>query len=237
MGLYVTTVAAKATEKFVYVKTRKAVMENERGKIILRLNAPSKLKVIADEAKGKLHVEVEGWISESDITKVEEGIYRISISNLERLWATSIDASWGHKWYYEAIGDITDETVMISTGETYASQDKDTVCVKVRVTGWIQSQFVTMDFADTHKLGQIHGRILQNGLPAAGIRVSLSEQSQDTDKNGEYRFTNLFPNREHKLYIKKEGKSYSLLGNHPILDPGEVLRYQDIDISYKIRTN
>lgn len=235
---------------YVYVKTRNAVMKDNQGHTILRLYAPNKIRIIDSSNKDKLPVEATGWISEYFIRKVDNKTYKANSDTiLERLWRSPDSISW----YYESIGEITDATVMIALGENYTSKTRDlvpyrhhkkesewkeqSVYFKVKVIGWIEKKFITNNFDDTKKEGEISGRLLCKGKPAAGIPVNLGYAThantvieQETDEKGCYKFSELTPNIEYKLQFYFEEQWLENMLNLPVLDPGEKLQFPDMDI-------
>ncbi|MDO9167186.1 MAG: hypothetical protein Q7U13_13860, partial [Rhodoferax sp.] len=68
--------AIKSTETSVYVKTRKAVIENERGQVILHLYAPNRITVSDHGSKKRLRVTVDGWINKNEVEKIGGSTYR-----------------------------------------------------------------------------------------------------------------------------------------------------------------
>lgn len=146
----------------------------------------------------------------------------------------SIDG--GINWYDESIGKVQDQAEMITPEETCTTSVLDDGVhpvryLKVKIKGWIRNEFVTPSFADTQVPGEIRGRVVRHGVPISGIFVRMGGVVQQTGDEGEYRFLDLPPNREYGIGILKDGKWYTnLFFNLPVLDPGERLRYGDIDV-------
>ncbi len=92
---------------------------------------------------------------------------------------------------------------------------------------------MTSDYNDAQQTGEIFGRILKNGKPAANITVSLDVKGAEelTDAKGFYKFSNLKPNIDYKINMELGEKSYSNIVSFPILDPGEKLRVPNIDVA------
>jgi hypothetical protein len=257
---------SKFTENYVYVKTRKAVIENERGQVILQLYAPNKITVIDSGSKKRLQVTKDGWINKNEVEKIGGVSYRANRAVMSTWFWSEPEFVHNHD-YYKSIGQITDHTLMAFLGESHTTEEPDfviyrnrkdaqpgyiykngkflgyglfteqkdsTVYIKVRISGWIESKYVTSYYDDTQQTGEIFGRLIKNGKPATNIRVSLDAEGVDeqlTDIKGFYRFSDLKPNIEYKINMKLGDKSYSNIESFPILDPGEKLRVSDIDIA------
>ncbi len=211
--------------------TKKTDLMDSQGNVLFRLFVGASCKVI-NAGEEKTEVEVAGNIHKYDIDDKSSGLVKIKKDCPRFLWPKTWSKTKSDN-YYLSSGEIARKELGVDKDVTIVSENDDFLTISAR--GFVDQGSITNNFDDLSKKGNISGTLVEDGQPAKGIEVRVSDEWVKTDDAGKYKFENLIPGKEYKLYIRvREGSKtpqiYVSLINLPVLGPGEDLVYGPVNI-------